>query len=88
MDKKDGGPAFLGQLDHGKNLIESWAGMTLRDFFAAKALQGWLAGPCGGITLDEYEGEDAAFAEHQAAVAVTCYSYADAMIAERAKDQP
>jgi hypothetical protein len=33
----DGGPAFPGQVDHGAAGIESFVGMTLRDYFAAKA---------------------------------------------------
>lgn len=55
----------------------------LRDYFAAMALQGWLSGPCHGEVLDDYEGEPEAFAEHQAAVARTCYGYADAMLKAR-----
>ncbi|HSG62571.1 MAG TPA: hypothetical protein VLA24_14175 [Pseudomonadales bacterium] len=42
-------------------------GMTLRDYFAAKALQGMLA---GGRTGDDY-------------VAALAYRYADAMLKER-----
>jgi hypothetical protein len=33
-EKQTGGPAFP---------VPSWIGMTLRDYFAAKALQGYLA---------------------------------------------
>lgn len=46
--------------------------MTLRDYFAAKALNGWLASE-DRITLTED------------AVADVCYGYADAMIRERNK---
>lgn len=45
-------------------------GMTLRDYFAAKALQGFI-----GTTYEE----DQSFKE----VAESCYRYADAMMAER-----
>lgn len=56
---------------------------TLRDHFAAKALQGWLSGPCQGDTLDDYDDKQAAFLEHQECVARTCYGYADAMLKAR-----
>jgi len=59
--------------------------ITLRDLFAAAALTGWISGPCNGDTLDEYDGDQGAFAEHQAAVAKAVYGYADAMLAERSK---
>lgn len=60
-------------------------GMTLRDYFAAKALAGWLSGPCQGDALDDYFDDERAFAEHRAAVAKAVYAYADAMLAEREK---
>lgn len=40
--KETGGPAlpaFPGQRDFGNGCVESWIGMTLRDYFAAKAMQ-------------------------------------------------
>ena len=58
------------------------SGMSLRDYFAAKALVGWLSGPCQGDVLDCYEHKDG-FEEHQRLVAVMCYGYADAMIKVR-----
>jgi len=65
--KDTGGPAFPTMLyEHGG---ES-GGMTLRDYFAAKAMQGLLAGHSGN-TPD-------VFAEW-------AYKYADAMLAERDK---
>lgn len=84
---KDGGPAFPvpdshhanGQVQYGAN------GMTLRDAFAAKALNGWISGPCSGNALDEYEGDEGLFKEHQIEVAKACYGYADAMLAQREK---
>jgi hypothetical protein len=36
---KDGGPAFPYQHDHGNHPYEQAFGMTLRDYFAAAALQ-------------------------------------------------
>ena len=38
MSGDAGGPAFPGQYDHG-HTVESWVGMTLRDYFAAKAIE-------------------------------------------------
>ena len=32
-------PAFPGQYDHGNGQIESWVGMSLRDYFAVRAMQ-------------------------------------------------
>ena len=40
MTKEDGGPAFPQQTD----ITLSYKGMTLRDYFAAKAMQGAIAG--------------------------------------------
>jgi hypothetical protein len=61
MKEKDGGPAFplLGFSD----------GMTLRDYFAAKALQGIISLQDGAGSKDE--------------TAVYCYQYADAMLHAR-----
>jgi len=86
MDKfNDGGPAFPETIRHmgpAGMAHEHEGGMTLRDYFAAKALQGWitLLGDC----IDEYENEPEAFKQHQESVAETCYSYADAMLKARA----
>lgn len=46
-----GGPAFPGQYDHGDQIIESWIGMTLRDYFAAKAMQAVIATAPDGTTF-------------------------------------
>ena len=48
MNKDDGGPAFPGPyVNEDKSLEVLWKqqGMTLRDYFAAKAMQGMLANP-------------------------------------------
>jgi hypothetical protein len=68
---EDGGQAFPrggyeGEIYHG----ESVDGMTLRDYFAAKALQGLLA---GDMALPLSPGQ---YCE-------SAYKYADAMIAAR-----
>lgn len=52
-------------------------GMTLRDYFAAKALQGLCANK--DVTAPTYTGSQHTW------IAETAYSLADAMIAERDK---
>jgi hypothetical protein len=62
---KDGGPAFPVPME------DRHCGMTLRDYFAAKAMQGLVAG----------SGPEAEYQE--AVVASSAYTMADAMIAAR-----
>ncbi|WP_444756811.1 hypothetical protein [Pseudomonas sp. A014] len=79
MSKDTGGPAFPVSYDHdtfqpthvdeAKRLM---SGMDLRDYFAAKALQGLCADP----------NTSGAKREHLVA---ECYELADAMIAARVK---
>jgi len=58
-------------------------GMTLRDYFAAKAMQGWIAA-LSAESLDELDSSgDAVFRQHAACVADAAFMYADAMIAAR-----
>lgn len=74
MSKETGGPAFPGQYDHG-HTVESWTGMTLRDYFAANAMQGMLANPnqdYAPLTLKAQE-----------AVVEGAYEMADAMLKAR-----
>jgi hypothetical protein len=55
-------------------------GMTLRDYFAAQAMQGLLAnGWCASLRNDHY-GEDAG----NSSVAIDAYMMADAMLKARA----
>lgn len=42
---KDGGPAFPHEFKYGDGTAQRSEGMTLRDYFAAKALQGLLSDP-------------------------------------------
>ena len=58
MNKETGGPAFPTNL---------YNGMTLRDYFAAKAMQGKLSG--GALGYDD--------------IAKHAYKYADAMLEAR-----
>jgi hypothetical protein len=63
MDKDTGGPAFPSTNHHGHKL----EGMTLRDYFAAKAMQGFI--PDGGTNVQE--------------IAQASYIVADAMLKAR-----
>jgi hypothetical protein len=65
--KDTGGPAF--PTDHNKNVAE---GMTLRDYFAAKAMQSMNDRPDYADTPAD-------------AIALDAYALADAMLAERNK---
>ena len=65
MTKNTGGPAFPTQ-------VASYEGMTLRDYFAAKAMQGMLASADSWINKDEVEGFGA-----------ICYAIADGMLKAR-----
>jgi hypothetical protein len=77
-----GGPAFPIPMGGGRMYHQHAPcdGMTLRDYFAAKALQGWLS---------SYGPDD----KHPASsgdadlVAQRAYAMADAMVAERNKGQ-
>ena len=72
-DKKEtGGPAFPLP-----NVPQSWAsgkGMTLRDYFAAKAMQGMLAA-CSGWSESQQER-----------LAKCSYAMADEMLKEKARE--
>ena len=81
--RDDGGPAFptlyLNGSD-GAQFQSTDGGMTLRDYFAAKALAGGIttATGLGGLSAQELSEVLRPFAR-------ICYAAADAMIAERAK---
>lgn len=47
MNTENGGPAFPHEYKFGDGTAERADGMTLRDYFAAKAMQGLLAQSCG-----------------------------------------
>lgn len=78
---KDGGPAFPRQhvvADANDRAFKlGSAGMSLRDYFAANALQGLLSHPTGR--------KAAAGQSVVEAHAVAAYEYADAMLAAREK---
>lgn len=62
--------AFTEMHTHGSPYTQ-WKGMTLRDYFAAKAIQALLARSTYGI---EDDADD---------LAITAYEYADAMLGAR-----
>lgn len=72
MSKETGGPAFpeLGNIGNNSDW-QSESGMTLRDYFAAKAMQGELASGTASVYLES--------------IATRSYAIADAML--RAKGQ-
>jgi hypothetical protein len=69
MNKETGGPAFpsANAVTVGEYVSSGHSGMTLRDYFAAKAMQGKLA---GGASGSDY-------------IAMLAYEYADAMLKAR-----
>jgi ribonuclease I len=70
-EKNSGGPAFPMAANEYAGHGPCW-GMTLRDYFAAKAIGGLLADPNVKIGADEIDH-----------VAELCYRMADAMIRAR-----
>ena len=75
MKKDTGGPAFpmLGHMEDGEFEADTqFMGMTLRDYFAAKAMAAYLAAARGNPPEPETTAECA-------------YFMADAMLAERNK---
>ena len=73
MTTETGGPAFPAQV---KFFDEPTTGMTLRDYFAAKAMQGMLSANGDSNGYLEYEEET---------VAANAYKLADAMLRARSK---
>lgn len=77
----DGGPAFP-QDDATVNRINGAGGMSLRDYFAAKALQGYLSNPT--VLPPEKQIQDSTNPQDMANVAALfAYMVADAMLADR-----
>lgn len=78
--RNDGGPAFQGKKidkDDAGFTLTDWSGMSLRDYFAAAALKGFLSGET------TYSGANPPAAE---AIATIVYRMADAMLEEREKE--
>ena len=77
----DGGPAFP-MPAHTSTIGEQARpiyGMSLRDYFAAAALQGEFSNPTSGV----FEADSITFSE----VAWDCYKMADAMLAARERKE-
>ena len=70
-----GGPAFAQQLESNRDGYAVTGGMTLRDYFAASALQGAIA---HGLFNDAKAHKS--YAEYLSSIA---YAYADAMLKAR-----
>lgn len=70
-EKDNGGPAFPVGFQQGESIAMK-GGMTLRDYFAAKVIQGLFACPIQPQSDPEMYARDA-------------YAVADAMLKERAK---
>ena len=90
MAKDDGGPAFPSHDDGaGMYAPEHYSGMSLRDYFAAKALVGEMVTTLSDATPDAAEAflNGAAKAGHtpDQHLAFNAYQIADAMLAERKK---
>lgn len=79
MSNNTGGPAFpAGNFEH------KTEGMTLRDYFAGKALQGYIAYMgCGPDKVDPIGKDESE--PNKTVIARCAYKFADAMIAEREK---
>lgn len=82
MSKNNGGAAFPQPIHHPDLEVYASAGMSLRDYFAAKAMQALIAnvGPhsVSGVGGSAMYGSPEIHAR-------SAYIYADAMLAERAK---
>lgn len=74
---KDGGPAFPTVADGG---CGPWPGMSLRDYFAAKALVAMFAMEANPRVGTEVEPYNARF---NAMIAAQAYALADTMLAAR-----
>jgi hypothetical protein len=85
---KTGGPAFPQGIDQGASeagfpIVEITGGLTVRDYFAAKALQGIIATPDERSiqgTPEEVEAMQTKWIEQDA---ISAYKFADAMIKAR-----
>lgn len=79
----DGGPAFpmppVGTGDLRDGMTSGSSGMSLRDYFAAKAMAGLIAASGNGDGGVDYDEES---------VAESAYAMADAMLAVRSAPRP
>jgi hypothetical protein len=90
MSKPDGGPAFPVEVQNGpdgkltgiqtSNFTGFEMGMTLRDYFAAKAMASWVQ---NGDALRSLYDKNSGIDHLRASVASISYAYADAMLTAR-----
>lgn len=74
-DQYNGGPAFPGveeNYDHDRNawVVGSEGGMTLRDYFAAKAMQAFIVAISDGGGVHPQRDDDVAMRAHEMADAM------------------
>jgi hypothetical protein len=78
-DKNTGGPAFPLDAEIRPTIDKEWCGMTLRDYFAAKAMQAFISAyPCQAI-----DSEDGGTPVDHQSIAGDAYDVADAMLEVR-----
>jgi hypothetical protein len=84
LDKNDGGPAFphLHESSQRINETEMHGGMTLRDYFAAKAMAAIWSG--SAMTVIQNVADEAGVSVERY-IAAAAYLQADAMLKERSK---
>ena len=93
MSKPDGGPAFgapgiIGRVDDDGNASTTyinWQGMSLRDYFAAAALNGLLSDITDDVPVLDQQNPLPEQLKWAQCKAESAYRIADAMIVERAK---
>ncbi len=85
-ENNDGGPAFPSQeMSQSVAAAAIQPGMSLRDYFAAQVLTGWLVSRESDVLLAKC-GDDAEEAAYQAATAA--YVVSDAMLSARKGTHP
>jgi len=86
-ESKTGGPAFPGVDYVSQDGKKNTEGMTLRDYFAAKAMQGIISAPHGTYddeTAAVYLSDDLGFSGgRRGRIAAASYAMADAMLKAR-----
>ena len=85
---EDGGQAFpsyevIAHDQDGEDIFGTFPGMTLRDYFAAKAMQSLIAGSFTDIGQDGIDANRHPFQNVEDLMAETSYKYADAMLKAR-----
>ena len=82
VSDKTGGPAFPNQVRITDEKFAELRGMTLRDYFAAKAMQGMMANP-SMFRINFIDGQ--AHADFHETNISASFQIADRMLKERAK---